>query len=170
MLLAVQRQVRCWFVRRREFGCGVAVFSCRHAGFLGGADSGQFCSKVWPIPGTRIESLRPVFMHMVDLGVTQQVSGNVSWFLFDTLGGRRHGAPLASRAVCAKIRKMADMTARETGLDTLHLTLTVRKFRAQNKPKLALKAAEGRHFWPILLKVPVYTADAGQSAARVVLR
>ena len=38
MLLAVQRQVRCWFVRRREFGCGVAVFSCRHAGFLAGAE------------------------------------------------------------------------------------------------------------------------------------
>ena len=92
-------------------------------------------------------------MHMVDLDITQYLSGNICWFLFDALGGRRHGAPLASRAVCAQIRKMADMAARENGLDRLHLNLTVRKFRAQNKPKLALKAAHGRRFWPILLKV-----------------
>ena len=70
------------------------------------SSSGQFCSKVWSIPGMRIEWLRPDFMHMVDLGITQYLSGNICWFLFDALGGRRHGAPLASRAVCAQIRKM----------------------------------------------------------------
>ena len=114
--------------------------------------SGQFCKKVWSIPGMRIEWLPSDLMHMVDLGITQYLSGNICWFLFDALGGRRHGAPLASRAVCAKIREMAEMAAREGGLDRLH-NLTVRKFRAQNKPKLALKAADGRHFLPILLKV-----------------
>ena len=86
--------------------------------------SGQFCSKVWSIPGLRIEWLRPDFMHM---GITQYLSGNICWFMFSALGGRRHDTPLASRAVCAHIMNMADMAAPEGGLDRLHLNLTVRK-------------------------------------------
>ena len=131
--------------------------------------SGQFCSKVWSIPGLRIEWLRPDFMHMVDLGITQYLSGNICWFMFSALGGRRHGTPLASRAVCAHIMNMADMAAREGGLDRLHLNLTVRKFRAQNKPKLALKAADGRHFLPILLKVLQLFFPAGSPRERVMV-
>ena len=131
--------------------------------------SGQFCSKVWSIPGLRIDWLRPDFMHMVDLGITQYLSGNICWFMFSALGGRRHGTPLASRAVCAHIMNMADMAAREGGLDRLHLNLTVRKFRAQNKPKLALKAADGRHFLPILLKVLQLFFPAGSPRETVMV-
>ena len=104
---------------------------------------------------------------MVDLGITQYLSGNICWFMFSALCGRRHGTPLAWRAVCAHIMNMADIAAREGGLDRLHLKLTVRKIRAQNKPKLALKAAHGRHFLPILLKVLQLFFPAGSPRERV---
>ena len=61
------------------------------------------------------------------------------------------------------------MAAREDGLDRLHLNLTVRKFRAQNKPKLALKAADGQHFLPILLKVLQLFFPAGSPRERVMV-
>ena len=88
----------------------------------------------------RIEWLRPDFMHMVDLGITQYLSGNVCLVPVRCFGRAAPGALLALRAVCAQIRKMADVPVREDALDGLHLNLTVSKFRAQNKPKLALKS------------------------------
>ena len=64
---------------------------------------------------------------------------------------------------------MADMAAREDGLDRLHFKPTVRKFRAQNKPKLALKAVDGRHFLPILLKVLQLFFPAGSPRGTVMV-
>ena len=61
------------------------------------------------------------------------------------------------------------MAARVDGLDRLHLNLTVRKFRAQSKPKLALKVADGRHLLPILLKVLQLFFPAGSPRERVMV-
>ena len=100
-------------------------------------------------------------MHMVDLGITQHLSGSICWFLFVALGGRRHGPA----CIACRVRPHQG----EDGLDRLHLNLTARKFRAQSKPKMALKAADGRHCLPTLVKVLQLFFPAGSPRKRVMV-
>ena len=126
----------------------------RHAGFLGGAEH------LWTVLQQSV--VDPRYAHRLGSDLIL-----CTWLIW---GSRNTSAltPAGScsmlwaggatvrrlrRVPCAPKSGIADMAAREDGLDRLHLNLIVRKFCAQNKPKLALKAADGRQFLPILLKM-----------------
>ena len=45
-------------------------------------EEGRFCNAFWSIPGMHISCIRPDFMHVVDLGITCYLNGNLCWFLY----------------------------------------------------------------------------------------
>ena len=87
-------------------------------------------------------------MHTCCLGVVQYCSGSCLWELFRELGGTRK----KSTDACNRIVNMMNLSSKALNLPTPFDNLTVGMIRKENgkKPKFALKAAEGRHFVPVL--------------------
>ena len=117
------------------------------------ASENRFCSAVWSIPGLRLEWIRMDFMHMVDLGVTMYVNGNVLWHMYAALGGRRYADAADSKATCAKIMGMIRVACRDAKLDGPFIKLQLSRFRANHKPVLKIKAADSRRYIVLLCRV-----------------
>ena len=117
--------------------------------FLASAYSGtQYLSKLFTVPGFVLDYILPDFMHTVCLGVLQYLMGNVFWFCFRKLDGTfaRH------KEACTVLLSMLNLVAAELGLEKPLADLVVTMFRpAMNKkPRMRLKAAEGRALLPIM--------------------
>ena len=109
---------------------------------------GAVVSPIWQFPGFHLSFVRPDWMHCVDLGTLQYLQGNILWELFLALGGRIN----RSKDACSKLEALLDVAARRLGLARPLHSLTVTMFRSKmaSKPKLKIKAAEGRYLLPIL--------------------
>ena len=85
------------------------------------------------------------------LGILQYLLGNCLWEMIEALGGNH----TRSRTACSRLLNMIDVCARSLGEETPINTLTVTMVRASAtaKPKFKGKAAESRHFLPIVLQV-----------------
>ena len=106
-------------------------------------------SPIFAIPGFSISYCQPDFMHTCDMGIVQYCTGNCMWEVFLEL----HGVRTRSTAACAKLENMVKLAAKTLGADIPFQGLTVNMIRKQGpgkKTKMALKAAEGRNFVPIL--------------------
>ena len=90
----------------------------------------------------------------MDLGVTWSASGNVLWFMYTRLGGVKSASLVRSGEVCTKIMNMTRLAARAAGLENPGAKLTLLRFRPKpnGPPKLTLKAADSRHYLPLLQK------------------
>ena len=112
-------------------------------------ESGGFLSPIFAIPGFSIKYCRPDFMHTCCLGIVQYCNGSCLWEMFKELGGSRK----QSVSACNRIEHMMTLAAKSLSVEPPFDSLTVgmiRKEKAGKKPKLALKAAEGRYFVPVL--------------------
>ena len=155
--------MRGWTGLRRCWGCQ-ALFNDRdfsiHApwrktcvtmsGFVSSVLCGdQYASKIFLIPGFLYRYIVPDWMHVVCLGILQYLSGNVMWELFLAVGGTYHNPS----AACAALNNMIIVTAKELGVEKPFHMLTVGMIKASGakKPRMRLKAAEGRHFYQFLL-------------------
>ena len=112
------------------------------------ASSSQYISSIWQIPGFHLSYVRPDWMHVCCLGILQYLSGNCLWELFKALGGTFR----SPHSACSKLEHMIDMCSRHLGMERPFTTLYVTMFRsaASDKPKFKAKAAENRHFLPVL--------------------
>lgn len=123
-------------------------------------------SGIWAIPGFVLDFIRPDWMHACDLGVLQHASGSAMWELFREVGGSFDTASAAK--ACSKLHTMAKMCAR-----TLHaeifgdLTVGMLRSSLNKKAKLRLKAAEGRHFLPVLIEMLSTCFDAATDHQRL---
>jgi hypothetical protein len=108
----------------------------------------QFCSTIWSIPGFCIQQCRPDFMHSCCLGILQYLQGNVIYELFIYLGGSFANW----QSTCSILENMMRSASKDLNVQPPFNRLTVGMFRANasKAPKLKLKAAEGRHFLPVL--------------------
>ena len=108
----------------------------------------QFVSRFWSIPGTGLGTIRADWMHVCDLGILQSVTGSVFWELFKLLGGS-YSSP---KGACAKLLNMVKVQARALEIEPPINALTVYMIRVtmKKKPRMRLKAAEGRFMLPIL--------------------
>ena len=111
----------------------------------------SFTSAFWEIPGTTLATVKADWMHVVDLGVLQSCVGAIVFDLFIELGGS-YANP---KPACGRLLKLFRSVARDMDCDLPFASLTVHMMRAawDKKPKMKLKAAEGRYFAPILLQV-----------------
>lgn len=106
-----------------------------------------FVSAIWDIPGFAIGGVRADWMHTVCLGILQYLTGNVMHDLFKELGGTRKNP---TRAI-SLLENIIGVMCRHLGSDRPFHTLTIGMIRvAGDPPRMKLKAAEGRHFLPIL--------------------
>ena len=110
--------------------------------------SNQYISAIWQIPGFQLSFVRPDWMHVTCLGILQYLAGNVLWELFKALGGTFRN----SLDACSKLENMIAICSKHLGLSPPFTNLTVTMFRvsASDKPKFKAKAAENRHFLPVL--------------------
>ena len=111
-------------------------------------------SPIWQIPGFLVSYCAPDFMHVSCLGILQYLSGNVLFEVFQHLGGTRDNHV----RVCGVIRNMARQSAKALNMAQPLSKLTIgmicsgftdRKAKGQ-KPKMRLKAAQGRYFLKVL--------------------
>ena len=121
-----------------------------HSGWICEMLAGKaYASKLFDVIGFRITHVKPDWMHTVCLGTLQYVCGNVLWQIFVVCGGT-HYKPLAA---CSMLYNMTIMAARDLEMEVPIVTLTVGMFRVSGKkPKLKLKASEGRRFLQILTR------------------
>ena len=116
-------------------------------------EEGRHCSAMWTVPGMVLDWVRPDFMHTVDLGVVQYLSGCVCFELFLECGGKRSVRSIWA-AACARLDGMARTAARELNKDPPGDRLSLPRIRAEGAaPKLKMKAADGRHFFMLLVTV-----------------
>ena len=109
---------------------------------------GAHASNIFALPGFLLEYIKPDWMHCVCLGILQYLLGNVMWELFTEVGG----VFSRSQEACAVLLATARMTAKKLGLDAPFnvLTVTMIKPSTKKRPRMKLKATEGRNFLPIL--------------------
>ena len=110
----------------------------------------DFVSRFWGIPGACLSTLRPDWMHIVDLGLLQSIQGCIFWELYVELGGN-----YTRRSPCALLLNMIKQQSRAQGVEPPINDLTVHMLRPElsKKPKMRLKAAEGRYLLPVLLGI-----------------
>ena len=90
-------------------------------------------------------------MHTCCLCVVTYAVGNIMFELFYQLGGWL-GNSMKSTASCGQLLTMMKSMSKELGVDPPFgdLTGTMIRKKMGGGPKMALKAAEGRHFVPVL--------------------
>jgi len=104
-----------------------------------------FVSLFWSVPGFCISFCKPDWMHVCCLGILQYAIGCAMWELFVFMGGTMK----RSISACSKLLCMIRAMSKDMEMDCPITDLTVCMFRAQpsKKPKMKLKAAEGRLFF-----------------------
>jgi hypothetical protein len=109
----------------------------------------QFRSTIWSIPGFSIRFCRPDFMHSCCLGILQYMLGNIMFELFQSLGGTF----LKHQHACGLLENIMKLAAKELQVPPPFNSLTLGMFRGapSKRPRMKLKAAEGRYFLPVLL-------------------
>ena len=122
------------------------------AGFITSVLFGeQYVSKIFTVPGFSNSYIIPDWMHVCCLGILQYLSGNVMWELFVTVGGTLK----INKGALSSLLNMAKAAATDLGVELPLNTLTMGMIRSgsNKKPKMRLKAAEGRYFLPILVRM-----------------
>ena len=117
----------------------------------------QFVSDFWSIPGVSLRTIKPDWMHCVDIGILQSVMGCIFFDLWRELGGTYTHPERA----CSQLLHLVRTQARNLGVDCPIADLTIFMIRVKNKkkPRLRLKAAEGRYMAPILRAILVHHFD-----------
>ena len=104
-------------------------------------------SPIWSIPGFLTRYCIPDFMHVCCLGILQYLNGNVMWEVFVGLGGTEARWVKA----CGVLENMVRVAAKAMKMDPPFANLTIgMMLPTQKRPKLKLKAAEGRYFLRVL--------------------
>ena len=105
---------------------------------------------IWKILGMDIGRILPDWMHVVCLGILQAVQCNVMWHLFKKRLSGTFKNPAVART---KLMNMMKFSAAILGVEKPFNKLSMGMIRSSSthKPKLKLKAAEGRHFLPVLI-------------------
>ena len=114
------------------------------AGFVSPAYAGrQYLSVLLSIPGFELSYIKPDFMHTCCLGILQYCLDNVLWEACVHLGGGFSNW----KDTCAKIMKMIRTVSAQLGVDKPFTALVVTMLRPAptKKPRMRLKAAEGRN-------------------------
>ena len=149
-----ERQL-CWkcqaTLRDRDFSSNASwrQSSVCNSAFLASAYNGrQYLSSLFGCPGFTLDYVQPDWMHTVCLGILQYFTGNIMWFCFTEVGGKM----TKPQEACAMLFNMINVVASDLGLEQPIASLVVTMFRPSmnKKPKMRLKAAEGRYFLPIL--------------------
>lgn len=123
-----------------------------HSAFLAESMGKRKClSTIFAIPGFVLGYVLPDFMHVSCLGIVQYLEGNVMWELFVVLDGR-YKKPLDA---CSRLLNMINIVARECSLEPPFAELTIGMIKPQGnkRPRMRLKAAEGRTFLPLLTRM-----------------
>jgi hypothetical protein len=109
---------------------------------------GQFASHIFRIPGFHNRYVLPDWMHVVCLGILQYLCGNCMWELFVRVGGTFNKHLQA----CSTLMGMIQLVARDLGVEHPFTALTYGMIRTSpsKKPRMRLKAAEGRAFLPVM--------------------
>ena len=105
----------------------------------------QYCSSAFSIPGVELHDFWPDWMHTSCLGILQYVMGCVAWQLILKLGGSFKRSTDAR----ANLFVMIKVVTKRLGMEVIFggLTITMIKPAAGKKPRMRLKAAEGRRFF-----------------------
>ena len=89
----------------------------------------------------------PDWMHTVCIGVLQYLEGCITWELFVKVGGK----VTKPQEALDVLYDMICISAADLGLDRPFAQLTLSMFRRKKvRPRMALKATEGRMYLPIL--------------------
>lgn len=125
----------------------------------------QYLSPLFDCPGFTIHYCIGDLMHISCLGILQYLLGNILVELFKDL----HGVYTNSQYACGQLENMMRLVAKDMGVDPPFHTLTLPMFYnvSKGKPKLKLKAAEGRHFLPIAKKMLETCFDCTSPHARL---
>ena len=112
---------------------------------------GQFLSALFSAPGFTLNYIKPDFMHTCCLGILQYCLGNVLWEVFVCVGGTF----TKWKDACATIMNMIGAVATHLGVEKPFTTLVVTMLRpsTSKKPRMRLKAAEGRNLLPIVTRM-----------------
>ena len=156
------RQLCCWLCQACKLGAPYAFDATLGADWRGTAVTAHewwmkvflgsaHASPVWCLPGFTLAYCVPDFMHVMCLGTVRCVLGNCVWVLFKLLGG----SAKRSLGACGVLCNMVQLASKALGMEPPFRTLTLCMFRpkGQCQPHMSLKAAEGRHFLPILAYV-----------------
>ena len=129
------------------------------------AAAARYPSAIWQIPGLTISMFKPDWMHCSDLGILQMVMGNIMWELLVELGGTMR----SPKPACAKLLAMSKVMARQLGVEPPFTALTYGMIRTAMKkgPSMRLKAAEGRHYLPILRAILINCFDMATAHAKL---
>ena len=104
-------------------------------------------SPIWSIPGFLTRYCIPDFMHVCCLGILQYLNGNCMWELFIDLGGTES----RWKKACGALENMSRVAAKALGEKPPFNNLTIGMLIPTDKrPKMKLKAAEGRYFVKVL--------------------
>ena len=102
------------------------------------------------IPGTHLPTFKPVWMHTCCLGVLQYTIGNTMIELFYELGGKIT-SPVPA---CARLENMIKVCAQANSWPVPFHSLTIGMIKVSGKkPKMRLKATEGRLTLPIVIQL-----------------
>ena len=167
-----QERFLCWRCQAtlsdRDFSLSAVWRRSRHSmsAFLSGAYSGrQYLSALFSCPGFTLDYIEPDWMHTVCLGVLQYLEGNVMLELWQKV--KRRG--MTKTHVEAMLMNMITSTARVMGVDRpfAKLVFTMILPSKSKKPRMRLKAAEGRDFLPILTRMLVDYFPAQTEAEQI---
>ena len=114
-------------------------------------DKNGFISYLFNIPGFTSNGCIPDFMHCIDLGITQSVCGNLSWEIIRIL----NGSYKKWQHACGLLLNMVELAARQLKVPKPFNNLVIGMIlsKAGGKPRMKLKAAEARHYVPVLRKI-----------------
>ena len=116
------------------------------------ADRVDYLSKIYSIPGFTHSVHKLDWMHCICLAILPYRNDNVMYELYKELKGTRD----KTLDACGKLLSMTKAMAIICEVDMPFASFTAGMIRGTTprcKPKLKLKAAEGRHFLPILVEI-----------------
>ena len=128
-----------------------------------------YTSTIWHIPGFHLSCVRLDWMHLADLGILQAALGNVFSELWAGLGGGIRARPAVA---CAKLLNLLKVAAQDLGTRVPVADLTLGMFHgvAKKRPKMKLKAAEGRYMLPIVHRLLQVLWETDSEHARLRLQ
>ncbi|CAK0863488.1 unnamed protein product [Prorocentrum cordatum] len=138
--------------RGHEYDDDKALFMCMlHSGFR---------SEIFNFPGMRFKYILIDLMHVVCLGILQNLLGNCFWELHCSLGGNMSPDSTGSKGAVSVLRSQIRLGSKFLGIDCPVYALTLPMFRASGKgPKMKTKAGEGRHLLKVLLHMLITFYD-----------
>ena len=126
---------------------------------------GLACSPLFSLPAFSLQFFKLDWLHVMDLGVSADISGNVFWLLQTKLPGANVKARISE--LYKKLSKFYKENKVQDKLNTLTETM-IRK-KSTTPPKLTAGAAECRHLVPFLVFASEELLDPSKEMESTVL-